>query len=790
MNKTPYSAGFPRRPRNDRLVRPPRCGKPGASGRGRRLRAAGVPAGLAAAWALVGTLASAQGKVTGTVVIAATGEPAHGAEVTVVETGEVAHTDHDGLFEIPMGHGGHDHHADHHGLTLHAELGGLVGARSYPIKPPKEGTLALPEPIRLESRPHVHERVIVTASTGEGSSFDVFGSVSSFSGLDLHNEGVGFASLLGGIVGVAARGAGPASERPILRGFDGSRVLVMEDGVETGDTSGEFADGGTAVDLSQAERIEVVRGPATLLYGSNLIGGAVNVISMGSHLSHAPPAGARGRASLAWSSAEEGVRGGTRAMAAGDGWFAWGGGNSHRRGDYRSPDGAVENSGERMDQGEAGFGLFGDRAWFSTGLKFDDSRYGIPFSFPGQLTDIAAGRRQLRTDFGVHELGTIFEEAEITVRYSDAQVDEVATYPDGRERVYIQFDDRSVIFRGELKKPTGRTHSRIGVWGHLREYESAVLESLAPGVRQNAFAAFAYNEIHASERLGLLLAGRLERNAYGPLSAGRGAPGGERSRDHREATPGNSREVMRRNFLGFAGSAGFRFSLTDADVLVATASLSHRPPAIKELYNFGSSIEDPNLDPERSLGLEVSLRRQSEDFAGSLNLFRYGISDFIFGAAAGKLRRSRMARVFLQSDARYQGFEAETDVHLGHANLAATVSWIHAKLTPTGEYAPRIPPLQGKVGLDVPIGLLRIAPEARWAAGMDRLYPGETPTDGYVVFDLSMSYLVVGHHTTHNFALEAYNLTNSRYRHHPSPTKEFFFQLGRGFRISYSIRFF
>ena len=104
-----------------------------------------------------------------------------------------------------------------------------------------------------------------------------------------------------------------------------------------------------------------MRGPATLLYGSNAIGGTVNVISMASHLAHTPPPGFRGQANLDYSTADSGMRGGVRAQASGAGWFAWGGGNSNRTEDYDSPAGVIENTESSMNQGEAGFGLFGER---------------------------------------------------------------------------------------------------------------------------------------------------------------------------------------------------------------------------------------------------------------------------------------------------------------------------------------------------------------------------------------------------------------------------------------------
>ena len=800
---------------------------------------------LLAAGLLFGTLAGAQTMVSGTVLIAENGEPAHDAEVVLLETDQVAHTDESGRFTFEL--------TENLGaVTIHVDVGFLSAVRTFDVDIEDETAFELPEPLLLEAGHRTHEHVTVTASASETSPFEAFGSVQSFEGLALQNEAArNIAELLESAPGVAMRSFGPGSARPVLRGFDGDRVLIMEDGVRTGDLGSQSADHGVPVDPLQAERVEVVRGPATLLYGSNAIGGAVNVISMASHLAHSPPSGFRGQANLDYSTADEGVRGGVRAQTAGTGWFAWGGGNSNRTGDYDSPAGVVENSGGTMTQGEAGFGLFGERAWFSSSVRMDDSRYGVPFAgeFHGAHgheeeeeghapeneaeehheeeegehgeeaeelnVDVAMDRRQFRTDFGVREIGSVFQDAEFTVRYSDFAQDEIETVVGTTvDEVATSFQNRSLVVRGELKKSSGRVQSRLGVWGNFRNYQAAGEEALAPETDQTALAAFSYNEIQSSDRLSLLLGARIERNGY---NAGERPEAGhgheeeaeeheheeeEEGEEHHEEEEGHEDEhepplVMDRNFLATSASAGARLSLGEASTLVATASVSTRAPSLEELYNFGPhignlafEIGNPTLDPERSLGLDVSLRHSSEQVTGSVSLFRYNIADFIFGAATGEREGELQVLEFRQSDAAYQGFEVEGHLDLGVAEVEANASYVDAQLSGAGGYVPRIPPLSGQVKLDVPVGRLQLVPRVRWAARMDRLYQGETATDGYAVFDFTASYVFVRHHSTSNISFRAYNITDAEYRHHTSLIKDLAPQMGRGFRISYSLRFF
>ena len=432
-------------------------------------------------------------------------------------------------------------------------------------------------------------------------------------------------------------------------------------------------------------------------------------------------------------------------------------------------------------------------------MRLDDARYGVPFAglFHGShvghdhgpvgddealSVDVTMNRRQFRTDFGLRGLGFLFDEAEFTVRYADYDQDEIETFEaSGEEIVATHFDNRSVVFRGELRKPAGRVNSRVGVWGNVRDYEAWGHEALAPETRQNAFAAFTYNEIEANERLDLLLGARAERNAYDV---------GE------DTNPLRPAEVVDRNFLTASASTGARLAVGGSTALVGVASLATRAPSLEELYNFGPhignlayEIGNPELDEERSLGFDLSLRQSSEALTGSLSVFRYDISNFVFGEVLGGMISGLPVWLFQQSDATYQGFEAEGHLSLGAAELVANAAYVDAKLA-SGEYVPRIPPLGGHLRLDVPVGKLRLAPRLRWAARMDRLYRDETPTDGYAVFDFTASYVFVRASTTSNISLGAYNITDAEYSHHNSLIKDMAPQMGRGFRISYSLRFY
>ena len=209
------------------------------------------------------------GTVAGQVTLEANGDPVHGAVVIIVGSGQFTTTEEDGSFElaeVPIGV-----------QQVLAQREHLTAERIDVRVAAGETTV---QDFELGLSP-IHEEVTVTATVaGAATTFEAFNSVTTLDSFDLaKNAGGGVAEALQGEAGVAKRSFGPGSSRPIIRGFDGDRVLIMQDGVRTGDLSSQSGDHGVTLDPGGLERLEVVRGPATLLYGSSAVGGVVNAIT-------------------------------------------------------------------------------------------------------------------------------------------------------------------------------------------------------------------------------------------------------------------------------------------------------------------------------------------------------------------------------------------------------------------------------------------------------------------------------------------------------------------------------
>ena len=299
-----------------------------------RLTATGVRAAASVVvFAAAPVLAQETGRVHGTVTLQ---EDAvvQGAVVLVVGTGRYTLSDELGRFVIDgVPAGSYEVLAQREHVT--------AGRQRVEVDP--GGDAAVDFVLGLSP---VREDVTVTASAGgTETTFEAFNAVTTVDAFDIARESAaGLEDVLRNEPGIAIRGFGPGASRPIIRGFDGDRVLILEDGVRTGDLSSESGDHGVAVDPDSAERIEIVRGPATLLYGPNAVGGVVNAITPQESYRESLLEGTRAQFSADLGSANAQAGSNFGLQHARNGVHYWAGGGTRRTDDYATPEGTVENS--------------------------------------------------------------------------------------------------------------------------------------------------------------------------------------------------------------------------------------------------------------------------------------------------------------------------------------------------------------------------------------------------------------------------------------------------------------
>jgi iron complex outermembrane recepter protein len=704
------------------------------------------------------------GAITGKVALEASGDGLHHATVMIIGLRRTTQTDQQGNYsfkDVPAG--SYEIFAHMHPFSDER--------RTVQVRGGAEVTLDFK--LRLAA---VHEQITVTASGQEETTTSAMHSVATIENMDLTSKSAAsLGEVLDGQPGVAKRSSGPGSSRPVVRGFDGDRVLILQDGIPSGTLSYQSGDHGEPVDATSLDRVEVVRGPATLLYGSNAIGGVVNAVTSHHQEHQHPHEGLRGHLTAEGGSNND-MGGGSGGFEYGrEHWMLWGGGGGQRTGDYSTPIGIVLNSGTEIRQANIGFGHFGEKIFGSVSYNTQEGRYGVPAPPPGsgdsEVVDLKFQRQNVHASAGVKEVSASLEKFSLSLNYSDWNHKELdAALGD----VHNQFWNKQLSYRGVFdQRKRGRLSGSFGFMGARRDYNAVGDEVTTPPVIQNSAAAFALEQIDF-DHFRLQFGGRFEHNGYIP------------------------RGLENRSFDGFSGSAGIQKPLWKGGVFVANYTHSFRAPALEELYAYGPhagnqtfEIGNLNLRRERGEGLDFALRQHWSKLRGEVNFFDYWLRDYVYLAPTGNVNKGLLEAVYSQGDSRYRGTETRVDVGLGRdVWLNLGLDAVNATLTRTNTPVPRIPPLRGHVGFDAGYKGFRLRPSFVIANRQDRLYKTETATAGYEVFDLAASYVVTTKHVMHIFGLTAYNLGDTLYRNHLSFIKAYAPEIGRGVRLNYTLQLF
>ncbi len=513
---------------------------------------------LAAACAL----AQPGGALRGTVALDATGDPLQHVTVLIVQLGRKVETGAQGEFEFPnVPPGRYDVTVHMHPLSDDRKQVEIIAGGAAAVE------------FRLKLAP-MHEHITVTASGKEETTLESFQAVATMEALDLAPKAsTSLGETLDGEAGVAKRSFGPGTSRPVVRGFDGDRVSILQDGMTTGTLSSQSGDHGEPVDVTSVERVEVVRGPATLLYGTSALGGVVNVVT-GHHEAH-PHAHQGVRGALSGTGGTNNAQGGGNGsfeVGAGK-WLLIGSGGGMRTGDYKSPIGKVENSHTGIVHTSASIGRFSDGNYFRFSYGVYDGLYGIP---PVPAPGDAAGegpvdekwrRQNARLSGGLTHIKSFVDQFTLHLDYSDWNHKELV-----EDRVNTQFFNKVLSYRGVFdQNKRGALSGSFGFQGQRRDYKVLGEEALTPPVTQDSLAAFALEQVNM-KRARFQLGGRIETNRYSPDG------------------------LKSRAFTGFSGSAGASVPLWKDGAFVASYSHSYRAPAIEELYNVGPHPGNTDLN--------------------------------------------------------------------------------------------------------------------------------------------------------------------------------------------------
>ncbi len=700
--------------------------------------------------------------ITGSIEDAETGEPIRFAQVLVEEANRSSRTDRQGHFEVRFLEAG--------SYTLKAWRIGyepLVSLVSVGSAGSDTSHVILRMPVSLIQL----GEVIVD---GHSESHVITDSDMDMGGKRLRQHlGTTIAETLDNEPGIAVRSMGPAPARPVLRGLGGDRLLVIEDGGRTGDLSSTSADHAVAVDPLMTERIEVVRGPAALLYGPNALGGVVNAVR--GYVPVIMPTEIHAVGVFQGQSANDGLSGGFSLEAPIGGFAVRTDGSVRNSGDVSTPVGILANTALTTGNGSVGISRIGEWGHAGVSGSYYTSRYGIPGGFVGAHpngVDIDVSRHHLKTKGMILDILPRFSHLEFEGSFSRYFHQEY----EASGALGVEFGVLSYYGR-LLARTHGRRHNRLAsIWGGYRDFASGGF-SFTPDSREWTVAVFRYQDINL-ENMSFQGGLRYDLRTVRPRTVGEETRAGL---------------IRNRTTGGFSGSLRMFRRLGDDFSVGIGGVRSIRMPGIEELFSSGPhlaaytfEIGNAGLGVEKGLGVEAFGEYRSERFSGSLNLYHNYIQNYIYPRNTGTISARTLLAVYQQtgSTVRMAGWETSFALQIVPSiTLSGSGAYVRGTLIDIDEPMSFIPPLRGRLEAAYARGKLRVSCSAEATRDQDRLGVFEEPTAGYVVFGGYVQYYLSIGRSLYTFDIGIENAANAEYRDHLSKVKSIMPQQGRNLKM-------
>lgn len=668
---------------------------------------------------------------------------------------------------------------------------------------------------------HGTEEIVVTAPYVE--RLDLLSGTSAISGELLADKTrAQLGDILTSLPGVSATSFSPGASRPVLRGYQGTRVAVLTDGIGNIDASNTSADHAVTIDTLTVERIEVLRGPAVLLFGGQAVGGAVNALdkriprSIPDEKIHIDALAGYGSAARDWSG------GASIDVPITDRVIV------HLDGSYRNSDdlrtgglvlsptlraavldlaaeeasegnleeaaeatalanqrGRIPNSAVKTWTAGGGIAFIDDGGNLGISYSIYDTKYGIParpgaeHAHEGEDAEegeapVTIGLRQYRFDFrGEVALGDgLFEKLRLRAGYADYthtefEGDEIGTV----------FNSQGIEARAEfVQNNRNGWRGASGVQYQTRDFEAIGAEAFVPPNKTRQYGLFTLQEFTFGQ-LDAEVAVRFD------------------TAELRADTLG-----LTRSFNNFSGAVGVGYNIGDLKIGV-NLSRTGRAPAVEELFSNGPHIAtqafeigNPDLQSERAWNGELYARYETPNAAFSATVYNNRFDNFIYEAETGAVQDDLPVFRYFQNDAKVWGVEFQASKRLasfGDSSLSVdgVADYTRARISSGGGNVPRIPPLRLLGGVEINNASFDLRGEVEWSDDQDKTASFETPTEGFTLVNASATFRPFGRDRNIAIIASANNLFDVTARRAASFTKDFVPLSGRDFRVTARLSF-
>lgn len=613
------------------------------------------------------------------------------------------------------------------------------------------------------------DELVVTASPLPRKASQLPGAVSILKGDELlQKQQATLGETVRYMPGVSASYFGPGASRPILRGLGGSRVQMLIDHVEVFDASAASNDHAVAVDTLGVEKIEILRGPATLRYGPNAVGGVVNTVEnrVPRELVDGPVTGS---VELRGSSVDGGF-GGAAVLSGNIEKVVWRlKGFGFSAGDVSIPGFAeseqlreAEEAEGEEDEEEEAFGRIPNSqveyAGFSAGASFVDDDFYLGLALSDFRTNYGVVFHEAGHDHGHGELAPGEEEPPVTIELDSWSLDFAGGVTDPIEGLHsvdarlrltdyehsenegdfvaTTFQNRAYDLRIEaVHERLGLLEGAFGFQSTFSDFKVSGEEGFLPNTFNARNSLFVIEEVDLAP-VTLELGGRFD---YASVESGGGGPFGE---------------ARKRTFPLGSASAGIVYDFLEGQILSFDASWSMRPPNYEEFFANGLhvasgffEIGDPDLDSENAVGLNLGYTGQFSIIDWSVNAFYDRFWNYIFLEGTDEERDEIQVGRFLATDAEFAGGELELAVHAieegdHRLHVIGRADGVYAQNLGADQPLPRMPPVRFGGSIVYEYDAFRAQFDALRAAEQTRVPEGEFTTAGYTMLDLGFSYVL------------------------------------------------
>ena len=596
--------------------------------------------------------------------------------------------------------------------------------------------------------------------------------------LSLRREGT-IAETLNGIPGVSATGFGPNAARPIIRGLDGDRVRILQNGVGVLDASALSFDHAVSIDPLIVEQIDVVRGPAALLYGGSAVGGVVNATD--NRVPKESLNGVTGRYEARYGGADT-QKNGVMVLDAGNGVLAVHADAYQRNtSDLAIPGFAVSNrkaqadgtpqqnrgrlvNSNASDNGAAlGVSATFDKGYAGVSYARTNNNYGT-VAEPGVHIDMHSDRVDFASEFkdlGA-QTGALINRVKVRLAYTDYMHQEIDAGVVGT--TFKNNGLEGALELGHAK--IGKLQGVVGMQFQNTTFSALGDEAFVPKNTTISQGIYVFEELPLTglmEALKLNVGGRIDRVNIDSAGGGNfGAP--------------NSKSYTPNSY-----ALGGVYTLNENWSLASNLSHNERAPSHFEILADGPHLAtgqyqkgDANLTLERANGVDAQVRWKSGHDALSLSAYYTQFSNFIGLLNTGKndTKYNLPIAQFTAVPAVFKGLEMEGKFDIAN-NLALTMrgDYVNATNSNTGAYLPRISPLRLGTGLQYQLNSWTARVDALHAFKQNRTAEFELPTDDYTNVSALVAYNLPT--KTHmELFVKATNLLNQQIREHTSVLKD------------------